>query len=115
MTQLTTKNDYMEQFQTALDHLGQERNELSSYLNTQFHQFNQFIEGISKENFWQVFPKILGIDAKLTLLTELIPFEDFTNEEIIRIIEHDYQGYFKELCGYDLKMEDRPSIIFHLV
>lgn len=114
MAQLTTKNDYMEQFETVLSYLGQERNELSSYMNTQFQQLNQFIEGVSKENFWQVFPKILGIDAKLTLLTELIPFEDFTNKEIIQMIEHDYRDYFKELCGYDLKMKDKPSIIFHL-
>lgn len=58
---------------------------------------------------------VLGIDAKLTLITELIPFDGFTNEEIIRIVENDYQDYFKELCGYDLKMIDKPSMIFHIV
>lgn len=114
MTQLKSKNDYIKQFQAALDQSGAERTTLIIYLDSQFQKFYQLIESISQETFWQVFPEILGIDAKLTLLTELIPFEDFSNEEIIRIVENDYKDYFKELCGYDLKMKDKPSIIFHV-
>lgn len=105
----------MNQFQQSVDKAGQERIVLKIYLNKQFQKLNQLIETISTETFWQVFPEILGIDAKLTLLTELIPFEDFSNEEIIRIVENDYQDYFKELCGYDLKMKDKYSMIFNLV
>ncbi|HAZ1244834.1 TPA: hypothetical protein J0V22_002711 [Enterococcus faecium] len=81
---------------------------VETYLDSQVEKLNQLIEGISHETFWQVFPKILGIDAKLTLLTELMPFEDFSNEEIIRIVENDYRDYFKELCGYDLRMKEKP-------
>lgn len=105
----------MNQFQESVDKAGQERIVLKIYLNKQFQKLNQLIETISTETFWQVFPEILGIDAKLTLLTELIPFDDFSNEEIIRIVENDYQDYFKELCGYDLKMKDKYSMIFNLV
>ncbi|MGX7197308.1 DUF7006 family protein [Enterococcus olivae] len=115
MTQLKTKNDYINQFQVALDQSGSDRTTLKTYLDSQVQKFDQLIEGISQENFWQVFPEILGVDAKLTLLTELMPFEDFSNEEIIRIVENDYKDYFKELCGYDLKMKDKPSIIFHII
>ena len=115
MTQLKTKNDYINQFQTALDESGSERTTLKIYLDSQVRKLDQLIEGISQETFWWSFPEILGIDAKLTLLTELMSFEDFSNEEIIRIIENDYRDYFKELCGFDLKMKDNPSIIFHLV
>ena len=115
MTQLKTKNDYIKQFQVALDQLGSDRTTLKTYLDSQVQKLDQLIEGISQETFWQVFPEVLGVDAKLTLLTELMPFEDFSNEEIIRIIENDYKDYFKELCGYDLKMKDKPSIIFHVV
>lgn len=115
MTQLNTKNDYIKQFQAALDQSGSDRATLTTYLDSQVQTLDQLIEGISQATFWQVFPEILGIDGKLTLLTELMPFEDFTNEEIIRIIENDYRDYFKELCGYDLKMKDKPSIVFHVV
>lgn len=115
MTQLKTKNDYIKQFQVAIDQSGSERITLKIYLDSQVQKLDQLIEGISQETFWQVFPKILGIDAKLMLLTELMPFEDFSNEEIIRIIENDYKDYFKELCGYDLKMKEKPSIIFHVI
>ena len=113
--QLRTKDDYIKKFQTAIDQAEPERTTLSTYMDNQVKKFNQLIEVISPNTFWQVFPEILGIDAKLMLLTELMPFEDFSNEEIIRIVENDYQDYFKELCGYDLKMKDKPSIIFHLV
>lgn len=85
------------------------------YLNTQFQKINQLTEIISTKTFWEIIPEILGIDAKLTLLTELIPFEDFSNEEIIRLVENDYRFYFKELCGYDLKAKDKPSMIFNIV
>ncbi|MEC5340948.1 hypothetical protein NGC82_16650 [Enterococcus casseliflavus] len=115
MTQLKTKSDYINQFQAALVKAGPERKNLTAYLNSQFEKLDQLIESISQEIFWQIFPEILGIDAKLMLFTELMPFEDFSNEEIIRIIENDYKDYFKELCGYNLKMKDKPSIIFHVV
>lgn len=115
MTQLKTKTDYIKQFQEALAQAEPERTTLATYLNSPVEKLDQLIESISHETFWQVFPKILGIDAKLTLLTELMPFEDFSNEEIIRIVENDYRDYFKELCGYDLKMKEKPSIIFHVV
>lgn len=114
MTQSKTKNDYIKQFQVALDQSGSDRTTLKTYVDGHFQKLDQLIEGISQETFWQVFPEILGIDAKLTLLTELMPFEDFSSEEIIRIIENDYRNYFKELCGYDLKMTDIPSMIFHV-
>lgn len=115
MTQLQTKNDYIKLFQAALEQAGRERTTLTTYLDSQVKKFDQLIECISQENFWQKFPEILGVDAKLMLLTELVPFEDFTNEEIIRIVENAYRDYFKELCGYDLKTKDKPSIIFHVI
>ena len=115
MNQLKTKTDYIKQFQAALDQAGSERTILTTYLASQCKQLDQLIECISQETFWQVFPEILGVDAKLSLLTELMPFEDFSNEEIIRIVENDYKDYFKELCGYDLKTKDKPSMIFHII
>lgn len=59
-------------------------------------------------------PKILGLDAKLNLVSELSRFDDFSADEIIRITENDYKTYFKELCGYDLSIEKKNSIIFNV-
>lgn len=87
---------------------------LEDYLEKQLERLNQLIDEISKETFWKVFPKILGIDAKLSLLADLSKYEDFSEADIIRIIESDYQNYFKELCGYDLSMQTKYSIVFNV-
>lgn len=94
---------------------------LSDCLGKQFYRLEYLIKLISPETFWAVFPEILGIDAQINLLMELVSLEVFSNEEIIRIVEKDYRYYFKELCGYDLKMNNiedldrmNKSIVIHV-
>lgn len=113
--QFITKKEYMEQFQKTLEKAGTERKVLAYYLDAQFQKINQLTEAITHETFWRVFPEILGIDAKLSLLTELISCEDFSSEEIIRITETDYRTYLKELCGYNISEGNNPSMVFKLV
>lgn len=88
---------------------------LEKYIHKQFDRFNELIESISGETFLQVFPEILGIDAKFTLVIELLKYEEFSDKEIIRITGNDYATYFKELCGYNLKMETKHSIAFNVL
>lgn len=107
-----TKQDYLDYFKTIITI---ENKELTAYLNNQVAHLNQLTQTISQETFWQLFPKILGIDAKLTLLAELIQFDEFSNDEIMRIVETDYRSYSKELCGYDLITKPKPSMIFNVV
>ncbi len=48
----------------------------------------------------------MGIDSKLVLLRELIiTIEDFdfSDEEVLKIVEQDYPYYNKELCGYKIE------------
>lgn len=90
----------------------EQRKELSDYLQRQFYRLEYLIKMISPETFWADFPEILGVDARLNLLMELVSFEDFSTEEIIRVVENDYRYYFKELCGYNLKMSTQPSMFF---
>ena len=115
MLSVTSQEEYKNQFKLEIQLSGRERDTLSKYLNAQFSMLEQLIAAISQENFWYIIPEILGVDAKLSLLAELVQFEDFSNEEIIRIIENDYTTYFKELCGYDLKMETKPSMVFNVI
>ncbi len=72
---------------------------VETYLDSQVEKLDQLIEGISHETFWQVFPKILGIDAKLTLLTELMPFEDFSNEETSGLLRMIIEIILKSCVG----------------
>lgn len=87
---------------------------LEKYLENQIDMLVQSIAMISENNFWQVIPLILGIDAKFSLVAELIRFEDFSEEDIIRISENDYTTYFKELCGYTLNTETKCSLVFNV-
>lgn len=93
---------------------GIEQEKLEEYCERILTEFGQLIESISKDNFWEVLPKVLGFDAKMNLISELSRFDDFSADEIIRITENDYKNYFKELCGYDLSVEKKNSIIFNV-
>ena len=115
MTDTPASEDYFRPFKEAIQSADIETEPLLLYFNTQRQRMTDLIDAIDPETFWQTLPEILGIDAKLMLLIELIGFEDFPTQEILRIVEEDYRFYFKELCGYDLSMETRPSIIFNVV
>lgn len=112
MMPFTTKEAYITYFKKEISLRTNGSEELDSYLTSLFERFDQLIDALSKESFWEVFPELLGIDAKLVLLAELIRFDEFSVNELIRITENDYRTYFKELCGYDLKTETKPSMIF---
>ena len=112
----TTNTEYIDYFNAAIEENGGAGVAIKEYLENQFNQLNKLIKKISKETFWEIFPEILGIDAKLTLLIDLIELDEhFPNDEIIRMVEDDYQGYFKELCGYNLNTEPKPSMIFNVI
>lgn len=112
---MMTAQSYIDHFKKELANEGNKRAGLKKYMTSLFERLVELTSSISSETFWAIFPEILGIDAKLTLLLELISFDDFNNDEIIRIVETDYQTYFKELCGYDLKQETKPSMVFTIL
>ncbi|MGM0322216.1 hypothetical protein IGI82_003405 [Enterococcus sp. AZ067] len=116
MLMITSKEEYLAGFYTIFNEIEKrkEHKQLAVYLNDQLNHFERLLEKISEERFWQVFPELLGIDARMSLVAELIRLDDFSEEEIIRIAESDYATYFKELCGYDLSMETKHSIIFNV-
>ncbi len=99
MPKFITNKEYMNQFQQSVDKAGQERIVLKIYLNKQFQKLNQLIETISNETFWQVFPEILGIDAKLTLLTEMISFDDFRMKKLFGLLKMTIKIILKSYVG----------------
>lgn len=108
------REEYTCYFQEILKDSQESVEELESYLEKQLRKLDQLVQAISPETFWEILPMILGIDAKLILLTELIKFENFSQIDIIRLVESDYLTYFKELCGYDLSMKTGHSMIFNI-
>ncbi|MGA5592438.1 DUF7006 family protein [Enterococcus mundtii] len=92
-----------------------ENGEVKEYLTQQFEKLNQLTSTISPDNFWEDFPKILGIDAKLTLIMELFQFQELSTKEILRIVETDYRTYFKEFCRNELNAKNNYSLVFNVV
>jgi hypothetical protein len=110
-----SKKEYMARFQEDVSQSNRNTEELNAYLEKQINRLAQLTADVLPENLWQTIPEVLGIDARLSLIAELIRYEDFSLEDILRIVEEDYRTYYKELCGYDLKTETPPSIIFNVV
>lgn len=110
MLLFTTEKDYTNYFWQEMDESHRDTEEIREYVNKQI----DLTDNISKTTFWKDLPEILGIDAKLNLLVELCKIQEFSSNEIIRITENDYRTYFKELCGYDLSMKTKNSMIFNI-
>lgn len=92
---------------------------IESYYNQLIKDFEQLIEELNTETFWEIFPKVLGIDARLALLNELIELlqaEDLAIDpkDLVALIEKDYKFYTKELCGYNLNSKTNCSLIFQV-
>lgn len=111
------KDEYMLHLQESMPQDKREKEELNEYLTQQFEQLNQFISTISPDNFTETFPKILGVDAKLTLIAEMICYDysKLSIKEILRTVETDYRTYFKELFGNELSTKNNYSMIFNVV
>lgn len=98
MTGFTTKEAYLRGFQKTFEAAGKrKRPVLKDYLHRQTDRLETLIAQISQDNFWQVWPEILGIDAKLGIVSEVLVFDNFSDEAIIRMVETDYRTYFKEI------------------
>ncbi len=111
----TTMEEYIAYFQQSIDADRGDLEELQDYFYAQLGRLDHLIKTISWENFWVNFPEILVIDAKLTMLLDCRAFQDFSNQELIEIIEKDYRSYFKEMCGYDLRTETKHSMVFNIL
>ncbi|NBA62620.1 DUF7006 family protein [Enterococcus mundtii] len=112
-----TKDEYMRQFQESIPQDKRKSEELNAYLAQQFEQLDHLTCTVSPDNFWENLPRILGIDAKLTLLAELISYDYniIPIKEMIRMVETDYRTYFKELCGNNLSTTNNYSMVCNVV
>jgi len=111
-----TKEAYLKGFQSIFEEAEKRASEdLKIYLNIQIQRLETLVSQICQENFWELFPEILGINVKMRLVADLIDFDNFSDVEILGIAESDYLTYFKELCGYNHSMDPKHSMIFNVV
>ncbi|NBA63576.1 DUF7006 family protein [Enterococcus mundtii] len=115
MVLFRTRDDYVRGFQAEFNQKGKLAEEVTVYIHHQLHQLDYLVESITKENFWEVLPQVIGIDAKLMMISDLMELDNLTMKEIIRITENEYHYYLKELCGYDLPAKPKHSIVFNIM
>lgn len=115
MTVFRTRAEYERRFGAYFQKESIKLEELSIYTHSQFYRLDRIVGNLTADNFWIHIPEILGIDARLVLLCELIEFDNLSSKEIIRIVENDYRHYFKELCGFGLSEEQKHSLIFNVI
>lgn len=115
MTVFLTRQEYEWHFQKLIEKENRRGRAINHFFYEQLKKMDQLIEDITPENYWHIQPRLIGLDAKIVLMTELIKFDDLTDTEIIRIVENDYRSYLQELCGYDLRSKPRHSIIFNIL
>lgn len=115
MALFTSEEEYTHFFNEVINESGRNTGKVKAYCNELFDRLDKLTDRISKDNFWEVFPEIIGIDAKLNLIVEMIKYEEFSNDEILRIVESDYCTYLKELCGFNLDTPAKHSLVFNVI
>lgn len=109
--------EYFEGFQFSNLTINESRPKIKEFIDEQIKKMNLSIKMISSNNFWDLFPVILGIDSKLVLIKELlgsIDEFDLNDEEVIKMVEQDFSYYNKELCGYRINDNTKNSLIFKI-
>lgn len=113
-------NSYEDLYSCRFNHLKMKtellrKYDVLNYLENLEMKLYELLEILSKYNFWLIFPKILGIDSKLTIIEEFIETDYQISEiEIIKMAETDYKHINKENFGYRLEEGTPNSMIFYV-
>ena len=78
-------------------------NDTYYYVKNLEKQVSQLVNEHNNQDFWDIFPKILSIDSKLSILEDFVKLDIehfFEGEELIQMAEKDYRTYNKENFGY---------------
>lgn len=119
MEEFMSAKEYIQSWQRALQPFFRKYILIEEYYNKLVLEMEELINCISSSTFWELFPRLLGIDARLALLAELVDLLLDDNlglapEELIEWVEKDYSSYTKELCGYNLNSRTNYSFIFQV-
>ncbi|RBR95431.1 hypothetical protein EB58_00116 [Enterococcus faecalis] len=112
----TDANDYFDFFQQNYLSRNFKKEYPFIYSEIKEHYFNikKLISTINEENFFLNLSKILGYDAQLQLIIELLSLniEGLTEIEIIEISKSDYKIFIKDMCGISINEKPPHSLFF---
>ena len=100
-----------------LKHAAKQNNDMTvfEYIKELERNLEFLLCKLSSETFWELFPKILGIDAKLTLLENFL-YSDLTTSinstSLITLVEQDYKTINQENYDYTVNDTVPASFIF---
>jgi hypothetical protein len=79
-----------------------------------FGNFEQTLQKINGNNFWKLYPELLGYDSQLVMITSLLSYaQNSTSEsDLINLIQTDYKTFNKENYGFLLNEKEYGSLIF---
>ncbi len=108
---------FFDRYLNIKKHLKQlEDDDIYDYVINLERQTARLMEIANQYDFWDIFPKVLAIDSKLSLLEEMLKLDQrhlYEGKELIEMIEEDYVTYNKENFGYKINERCSDSIIFY--
>ncbi|WP_312540638.1 DUF7006 family protein [Enterococcus sp.] len=112
-------NHYFEQMISRQLQVNEQRVDslIGQYIVELKKKFEQTLSDINGQNFWSVYPILMGLDARFVLLDSLLSIIDLdlAEEEVIQLVEKDYLTINKELCGYAMNETPHESLIFTII
>ena len=112
-------NHYFEQMISRQLQVNEQRVDslIGQYIVELKKKFEQTLSDINGQNFWSVYPILMGLDARFVLLDSLLSIIDLdlAEEEVIQFVEKDYLTINKELCGYAMNETPHESLIFTII
>jgi hypothetical protein len=116
------KNDVFDNAEVYFDYFEKKCDELAKYEQNyrvveEIHKVREemleVIDAITPDTFFYSVSKVLGYDARLQILIEMVnDFPTLSNEQIVELSRRDYKSYSKELCGYCLRDKVPHSLYF---
>ncbi|WP_086349225.1 DUF7006 family protein [Candidatus Enterococcus clewellii] len=94
-------------------------NPLSDYAKELCQKANELVLTINGENFYEILPQLMRLDAKLRLVKFYISSRGLLNElsdqEIVALIDKEYKtAHFEKILNFNRMAEAEDSVLFQI-
>ncbi|MBL1226356.1 DUF7006 family protein [Enterococcus sp. BWR-S5] len=102
-----------------IDNCSEAGNPLTVYASELCQQANELVLTIKGENFYEVLPQLMTLDAKLRLVKFYISsrqlFSELSDYEIVKLIDEDYKNaHFEKILNFSKAFEAEDSVLFQI-
>ena len=96
-----------------------EYDELMKYSEKLCDHANDLVQQIKGENFYELLPQIMTIDAKLRVfnffLSNSDTLEEFSCKKVIDLVNAEYKAaHFERISGFKMKHFEKDSVLFQI-